>query len=236
MLRKLVVEAIGTFFLVLTIGLMVIGTEGAVAALAPLAIAAALMVMIYAGGHISGAHYNPAVTLAVWIRGRAKASEVLPYWIAQFAGALLASLVVRYLRAGVTVTPLEPEVVPALLAEFLFTFALSYVVLNVATARGTQGNSNYGLAIGFTVLAGAYAVGGISGGAFNPAVAVGITSMGITAVSCLWIFFVAELLGGAAAALLFNGLDLGQDKALHLDAGAAESVAPAASTGPKKPT
>jgi aquaporin Z len=230
MLRKLIVEAIGTFFLVFTIGLMVIGTEGTVAALAPLAIASALMVMVYAGGHISGAHYNPAVTVAVWLRGRAKAGEVLPYWIAQVGGALLASFVVRYLRGGTAITPMSPELGPALLAEFLFTFALCYVVLNVATARGTDGNSNYGLAIGFTVLTGAYAVGSISGGAFNPAVAVGITAMGLSAVANLWIYLAAELLAGAAAALLFNALDLGQDKPLHLDAATAGSVAPAAST------
>ena len=100
---------------------------------------------------------------------------------------------------------------PTLLAEFLFTFALCYVVLQTATVSSTQGNSYYGLAIGFTVLIGAYAVGSISGGAFNPAVAVGITAMGISTWANLWLFIVANLVGGAIAALVFNSLDLGAE-------------------------
>lgn len=230
MLRKLIVEAIGTFFLVFTIGQMVIGTEGAVAALAPLAIAAGLTVMVYAGGHISGAHYNPAVTVAVWLRGRATAAEIVPYWVAQIAGALLAVGIVGYLKGDVAATPIVLEMGPALLAEALFTFGLCFVILNVATARGTEGNSYYGLAIGFTVLAGAYAVGGISGGAFNPAVAIALTGMGITAAADLWIFLGAEFVAAVAAALLFNALDLGDDKALHLEARRA-GIAEAAATG-----
>jgi aquaporin Z len=230
MLRKLAVEGIGTFFFVLTIGLVVIGSEGAAAALAPVAIGSALMVMIYAGGHISGGHYNPAVTLAVWMRGKATSAELLPYWAAQIAGAAVAAAAVRYLTGGVTASPGTPETAPALLAEFLFTFALCYVVLNVATARGTEGNSNYGLAIGFTVLIGAYSVGAISGGAFNPAVAVGITLMGLSAPASLWIFLVADLLGGAAAAAVFNGLDLGEDKTLHVEGTREHAVDPAATT------
>src|SRR5213079_3715969 len=103
-------------------------------------------------------------------------ADLVPYWIAQLAGAAIAALVVsKFLRAGVAVTPISPHVGPALLAEFLFTFALVYVVLNAATAEGTSGNSFYGLAIGMTVMTGAFAVCDISGGAFNPAVAVGIS-------------------------------------------------------------
>lgn len=209
-MRKLVVEAIGTFFLVLTIGLVVI--EPGAGAMPPLAIGAVLMVMVYAGGHISGAHYNPAVTLAVFIRGKATASDVGGYWIAQLIGAALAALVVRTFKPDAIVSAMTPNVVPALLAEFLFTFALAYVVLNVATTKGTEGNSYYGLAIGFTVMASAFAVGGISGGAFNPAVAVAITIMGLSAVANIWIFLVANFAGAAAAALLFNALDMGSDK------------------------
>lgn len=230
MLRKVIVEAIGTFFLVFTIGQVVIGVEGPAAALAPLAIGAMLMCAVYAGGHISGAHYNPAVTLAVWLRGKATAAEVIPYWIAQIGGASLAAVAVRYLKAGIDVVPAAPQVGPALLAEFLFTFILCYVVLNVATARGTEGNSNYGLAIGFTVTAGAYSVGGISGAVFNPAVAIGITLMGLSRLECLWIFIAANFLGGVAAALLFNALDLGDDKALHVQPAEQDAIAPAAAT------
>jgi aquaporin Z len=93
---------------------------------------------------------------------------------------------------------------PALLAEFLFTFALVYVVLNSATAEGTEGNSFYGLAIGMTVMVGAFAVGDISGGAFNPAVALGITAMGISSWNNIWMYLVANFVGGAVAALIFN--------------------------------
>jgi aquaporin Z len=230
MARKLIVELIGTFFLVLTIGMVVIGADSAAAALAPLAIGSVLMVMIYAGGHVSGGHYNPAVTLAVWMRGKAATNELVPYWVAQVAGAAVAAGVVRYLKAGTDVTPMTPDAVPALIAEFVFTFALCFVVLNVATARGTEGNSNYGLAIGFTVLAGAYAVGGISGGAFNPAVAIGITIMGLVAPGCIWIFLVANFAAAAAAAAVFNALDLGDDKPLHVEAPRQDELATAAST------
>jgi aquaporin Z len=213
MARKLIVEGIGTFFLVLVIGQVVIASTPAAAALAPLAIGSALMVMVYAGGHISGGHYNPAVSLAATMRGALPSRDLLPYWGAQVVGAVLAALVVGYLTGGPNIAAPSPEVVPALIAEFLFTFALCFVVLSVATAKGTSGNSHYGLAIGFTVLIGAYAVGSIAGGAFNPAVAVGITMMGLSPVSAFWIFIVANFLGGAAAAGVFNALDLGDDRA-----------------------
>jgi aquaporin Z len=203
-MNKYVTELIGTFFLVLTIGCTVIGAGAG--ALAPLAIGSALMVMIFAGGHISGGHYNPAVTLGVWIRGKCDTKDALPYMIFQIVGAALAAEVVKFLKAGATVTPLKVAVGPSLVAEFLFTFALVYVVLNVATAKGTSGNSFYGLAIGMTVMTGAFAVGGISGGAFNPAVAVGISVMGISPWSNIWIYLLAELVGGAAAAITFKSL------------------------------
>src|SRR3954468_14911567 len=128
--RKLAVEFVGTFFLVFTIG-MAVATAGA---LAPLAIGAVLMVMVFAGGHISGAHYNPAVSLGVWMRGKCPMSDLPGYWVSQFAGAALAAVAVGYLKAGSAVQPMSVATAPALLAEFLFTFALVYVVLNAATA------------------------------------------------------------------------------------------------------
>jgi aquaporin Z len=211
MLRKTVVEAIGTFFLVLVVGQVVL--EPGAGAMAPLAIGSVLMVMIFAGGHVSGGHYNPAVTLGVFLRGRTTSAELGGYWIAQAVGAVVAVLAVRVLKGPVAVVPLDPVVPAALLAEFLFTFALVYVVLNVATSRGNLGNSHYGLAIGFTVMVGAYAVGGISGGAFNPAVALGLALYGLVAPAGIWLYLVGNLAGGAAAAVLFNALDLGDDKA-----------------------
>ena len=104
------------------------------------------------------------------------------------------------------------NVVPSLIAELLGTFALVYVVLNVATAKGTEGNSFYGLAIGFTVLACAYALGGVSGGAFNPAVATGISVAEIKSFSDIWVYLVANLGAGALAALVFNFVN-GRDDA-----------------------
>ena len=210
--RKLVMEFIGTFFLLFTIGMVVI--EPGAGAMAPVAIGAALMVMVFAGGHISGAHYNPAVSLAVMMRGKATAMEMVFYWVSQLIAAAVAALVVGALKEGLPLVAIVPPVGQALLAEFLFTFALAFVVLNVATTRGTEGNSYYGLAIGFTVMAGAYAVGGISGGAFNPAVAVGLVVMGLVDAASIWIYLVANLLGAATAAVVFNALDLGNDKPL----------------------
>jgi aquaporin Z len=122
-------------------------------------------------------------------------------------GAVLAALVVKFLKGGAAVAPLQPATVPALLAEFLFTFALVYVVLNVATAKGTSGNSFYGLAIGFTVLVGAFSVGNISGGAFNPAVATGISVMGLSSWANIWIYLIAEFAGAAVAAGAFKILN-----------------------------
>lgn len=210
MLRKLVVEGIGTFFLMLTIGQVVL--EPGAGALAPLAIGAALTVLVYAGGHISGAHYNPAVTAGVFIRGKATGGEVIGYWAAQVVAAVLAALAVSALKGGLAATPPALDVAPALLAEFLFTFALVFVILNVATARGTEGNSYFGIAIGFTVMAGAFAVGPVSGAALNPAVAIGLVMLGLAGVADLLIYFGAQFAAGVAAALVFNALDLGDDK------------------------
>jgi len=199
---KYLTEFIGTFFFVATIGFTVVAPGAG--NLAPLAIGSALMVMIYAGGHVSGGHYNPAVTLAVFLRGRCPAGDVIGYWISQFVGAAAAAAIVLFMKGNPAVTALQPDVTRALIAEFLYTFALCYVVLNIATSKGTSGNSAYGLAIGFTVLIGAYSVGGISGGAFNPAVALGITLMGLSAMANIWIFLVANFAGGAAAAMIFK--------------------------------
>ncbi len=204
-MSKYAVELIGTFFLVLTIGLVVI--EPGAGAFAPVAIGSVLMVMIYAGGHISGGHYNPAVTLAVWMRGRCSGADVPGYMISQIAGGIIAAFAVFLIKGDVPVEVGVISPIPSLLAEFLFTFALCFVVLNVATSKNTAGNSYFGLAIGFTVLVGAYAVGSVSGGAFNPAVAVGIIIMGLIDISSIWVFLIANFLGGIAAAIAFNALN-----------------------------
>ncbi len=210
-MSRYVTELVGTFFLVLTIGLTVMnGTP-----MAPIAIGSVLMVMVYMGGHISGAHYNPAVSVAILIRGKMKARDVFPYVLAQISGAILASLAVMVI-AGDTFAPApapDAGLVAILLSEGLFTFALSLVVLNVATDDATAGNSYYGLAIGFTVLVGVFAVGATSGGVFNPAVGTGPILVdalaGDGAFGQLWIYWAGPLLGSIAAAGVYDLQHLG---------------------------
>lgn len=214
--HKYVNELIGTFFLVTTIGLVVKHTAvvgeyapllGALNGLAaPFAIASILMVMVYAGGHISGAHYNPAVTLGIWLRNRFSYHAIAPYFIFQCLGAAMAALTVPFFKSVIP-TASSLNIVHLFLAEFLFTFALVYVVLNVATSKDTAGNSFYGAAIGFTVLAGAFAVGSISGAAFNPAVVLGLVIMGLIPFNHVPLYLVAQFLAGAVAAWVFNYLN-----------------------------
>jgi aquaporin Z len=199
--RKLVVEFIGMFLFVFTVGTAT--NKLGAGALAPLAIGSVLMVIVFAGGHVSGGHYNPAVSTGVFLRGRLGSNEYGAYMVTQFVAAVLAGLVARVV-GGHEAHAAVAGAGRMLIAEFLFTFALVWVVLNVATARGTEGNSFYGLAIGFTVVAGAFAVGGISGGVFNPAIAVGGMVTGLLRWSNIWIYLIADFLGGAAAALTFR--------------------------------
>jgi aquaporin Z len=203
-MQKYLTELIGTFFLVLTVGCTGIAVGPGV--IPPLAIGSVLMVMIYAGAPVSGGHYNPAVTLGVFLRGRCAVLDVVPYMVAQVIGALTASAAVMYLKIGAAAKLFQAPIGPGFGAEILFTFALVYVVLNVATTKNAAGNSYFGLAIGFTVLAGAFAVGDISGGAFNPAVAIGACMMGMLSWSAIWMYLVAEAIGGALAAVVFRVL------------------------------
>jgi aquaporin Z len=204
-MKKYIVELIGTFFLVFVIGCSVLGGAGA---MAPVAIGLTLATMVYAGGHISGAHYNPAVTVAVWLRGKCDTKDVLPYIGSQVVGALLASGAVSYLYATKTGAPVG-EVGKAFVAELLGTLALAWVVLNVATTKANNGNSFYGASIGLTVTSMAYALGGVSGGAFNPAVAIGGSQMGLFHTGSLWIYLVACTVGGAVAAAIFKFVNKG---------------------------
>ena len=200
--QRLFVEGLGTFFLMLVIGLTALVPGGG--AMAPLAIGVILMAMVYAGGPISGGHYNPAVTLAVWLRGKCKKKDVPQYVVAQVMGATLAALVVTVCKRVPWAPPLPRPVFSSLLIETLFTFALAYVVLQVATTKRVAGNAYFGLAIGSTLMAAAYAGGPISGGAFNPAVAIGLTLLKLTPLSQFWVFLVGNLAGGALAALVFR--------------------------------
>lgn len=195
-MNKYITELIGTLFLVMGAAL-----GGAIGA------SLVLMIMVYAGGHVSGAHYNPAVTLSVWMRGKIEMKDAVMYWIFQLAGAVIAALVVAYLfgyEGGGNCVIAEDGATKGIVAELLGTFALAYVVLNVATAKETNGNSFYGLAIGGTVLAMATVLGKFSGGAFNPAVAVGLCIQGSFCWDQIWMYFVGALGGGALAAIIFS--------------------------------
>jgi aquaporin Z len=204
--RRLAVEFIGTFFLIFTVGAATSRTGAG--ALAPLAVGAVLMALIFAGGHVSGAHYNPAVTVAVAIRGKIKPREALAYIVVQLLAAGSAGVLARAVN-GAAVAAAPAAIWKILVVEFLFTLALAYVMLNVATSAETRDNSFYGLAIGFTVVAGALAVGGISGGAFNPAVALGASIIGLLAWGHIWIYALANMFGGAAAAAAYLYVNTG---------------------------
>jgi aquaporin Z len=205
-MRKYATEFVGTFFLVFTICNAVL----AKAPLAPLAIGVVLAAMVFAGGHISGAHYNPAVTVAVFLRGRLPAGDIAPYIAAQILGASAAAGITRWMVGSapdIAFAAHGKALAAAFVAELVITFALAYVVLNVATSKDHPNNSFYGLAIGITVLAGAVAVGGLSGAVFNPAVAIGVSIAGLVSWSMLWVYVVANLAGGALAAAAFRALN-----------------------------
>jgi aquaporin Z len=204
--RRYVVEFIGAFFLMFAFGMAVL-TGSPFAALAA---GATLMVMIYAGGHISGGHYNPAVTMAVLVRRRIGIGDAAGYWIAQLAGGVVAGVVARAVVNPVAVRTLtlsgHGEAAVAAV-EVLITFALCYVMVNVATSKDQPNNMFFGLAIGFTVVAGGFAVGAISGGAFNPAVALGSAIAGLFGWSTVWVYILVELGAGVVAGLAFLALN-----------------------------
>lgn len=205
-MKALVTEMIGTFFLVLVVGLSV----NAGAELAAISIGFTLMVMVYAGGRISGGHYNPAVSLAATVRGALPSAKLVPYWGAQLVGGVVAGFLVwKFTGQTLHVAPAEStSMLKAAVGEALATFALAYVVLHTATGKGTEGNSYFGLAIGGTVVAFAVALGGITGGAFNPAVglAPALVEMvlGHAVAPLAWVYAVGPLAGGAAAGFVFK--------------------------------
>ena len=205
-MSRYITELIGTFFLVFTIGM--VSTDGTAAA--PLAIAAALTALVYMGGPVSGAHYNPAVTIAIYLRGSMERRDIVPYLAAQLFGAWLAASMVHLLTGGTFAPGPGPGygAVEMMLAEIAFTFFLVLVILNVATTAASEGNQYYGLAIGFAVGGGAWAVGGVSGAAFNPAVGIGPTIVEVFAgngtFGNLWIYIVGPFAGALGAVPVFR--------------------------------
>jgi len=203
MQQKLTTEFIGTFFLSLTI--CTAAVYGSAGDYAPFGIASTLMVMIYAGGHISGAHYNPAVTVSIYLRGACDKDEVLPYIASQVVAAVSAAIVVENLIMPASESPVSFELgTDALVAELLFTFALAYVILNVATTESTSGNGYYGAAIALVVLAGAITVGSISLASFNPAVTSALIVSGKLTIADSWMHFVPQFVGAVLATYVYK--------------------------------
>ena len=233
---KYLTEFIGTFFLVFVICLMVTQGNDNTGIVAPIAIGCTLMIMVYMGGHVSGGHYNPAVTLACFLRGACGWVDVVPYWISQVAGACVAAFLASNVLPVIdgdalsTIANVAPgkgysmQTPGPWVVEILFTFALALVVLNTATSSGTKGNSFYGLAIGFTVVVAAFAGGGISGGAYNPAVGVGPNIIRGTvggdpaALTNIVLYIAGPMIGGALAAAVFKMQEAWVDHAAKLEA------------------
>lgn len=211
-MNRYITELIGTFFLVLTIGLT--GN--------PIAIGFVLAAVVYMGGHVSGAHYNPAVSLGVFLRKKISSKDLIMYWIFQLIGAILAALVFLWINGSAFAPSPAPNVsmLTAIVVEFIFTFALILVVLNVATTDKTSGNSYFGLAIGLTIMVGAFAGGPISGGAFNPAVGTGPiivdTIRGGSSASNLIIYLVGPFLAGLIAPFVYKFMNPEEFKDLDL--------------------
>ena len=198
---QLVTELVGTF-----VFLFVISLSGLSGSLGPLAIGLALLAMVYMGGHISGAHYNPAVTLGLVLRRKMSGRHALAYWGAQLAGAVFA-FISGYLVSGQT-PGIHPgpkvQALQALGVEIIFTAGLLLVVLNVAATKRTHGNSFYGIAIGLFIAAAIFVGGPISGAAYNPAVGFGAT-LGAAMFanggwSDLWLYVVGPVIGAAIGA------------------------------------
>lgn len=162
-MNKYIIEFLGTFFLVLIIGL----------SQNPLAIGLGLAVLVYMGAHISGAHYNPVVSLAMLINDQIELKEFSFYLASQLLGSVVATYFIMSLGNDFEVISNTNDISSFFVAEILFTFLLVFVILNVALNKNLEGNQFYGLAIGLTVTAGAFTVGDISGAVFNPAVSFG---------------------------------------------------------------
>jgi len=206
------VECIGTLFLVMTVVFVVSQQSVGAAVTAPITIGSTLMVLVFFGGHISGGHYNPSVTVAVMVRGKIPLLKALGYIVAQVGGGLAGAAIANGVRKPVAAPYCAPgdgfNLGHVFVAEFMYTFLLTYTVLQVATTTsnppGSNGvNSFYGLAIGFTVLVGAAAVGDISGGAFNPAVATGMNVVALKGLKSIWLYYLAEFAAGTVAGMLF---------------------------------
>ncbi|MFT6058955.1 MAG: aquaporin Z [Lentimonas sp.] len=208
MRNKLIAEFIGTYFLYLIIGMCV--TPPGAGALTPLVVGVGLTALVYSCGHISKAHFNPATTVAYFCAGTHPRKAFLPFVAVILAGAVCAALTLLALNPeGLTqVTAIEINTLRVIVAEFAFTFALMWVILNVAIAKGTVGNGFYGLAIGAIVAAGAFAVGPISFAAFNPAVTIALCINGFIPWSALGLYIIVQVSAAATTGILFRSMQI----------------------------
>lgn len=208
MQNKLIAEFIGTYFLYLIIGMCV--TPPGADALAPIAVGVGLAALVYACGHISKAHFNPATTVAYLCAGTHSRQAFLPFVAVILSAATCAALTLSVLNPeGLTqVSPIEIDILRVVVAECAFTFALMWVILNVAIAKGTVGNGFYGIAIGAIVTAGAYAVGPISFAAFNPAVTLALCINGFIPWSALALYSTTQIAAAAAAGWIFRSMQI----------------------------
>lgn len=206
-MKKYLAEGIGTFFLMLTV---IMATNNGTAGLTPLAVGMVLAGLTYAGWHVSNAHYNPAVTLAVLMSGKIDRTDALYYVIAQVAGSLAAALFGVFLLnsggAATIATHVSKNGLCALVAEFLGAFALVYVILHVMYTRNETSIAHYGIAVGSVLTAMTWSLGSISGGVFNPALAFGASITGMYEWSDFWLYVIGALLGAAAAASAYQVL------------------------------
>lgn len=207
-MRKLGMEALGSFIFILT---ACISSD-------PVAIGLSLGLVVYLGGNISGGHYNPAVSFAVFLRGKLSKADLIPYIIAQLAGGLSAALIAFLISHEAPVIEVASGagsigrqwgyIHGAALSEFIGTFFLAYTVLTVATTKKHANNQYYGLAIGGTVIVAATALGKFSGGAFNPAIGLSKSIVGLfnkpAAIQWFWVYLIFPMLGGFCAALAFK--------------------------------
>jgi aquaporin Z len=207
--KKLLAEFIGTFFLILFFVMIMV--SGKAAGFEGLAIGAILIAMVYTNNAISGAHFNPAVTIAAFVRGLMTVNEMVAYLATQIVAAVFASFTAKSILQGIKHEsinlPLSIDIIPSLLAEFFGTFALVYVILNVATSKRNQGNSYFGVAIGLTVMGTMYALGPASGGMFNPAITIGSCLAEIQTWDLAWVYFVGQILGAILATIAFKFME-----------------------------
>jgi aquaporin Z len=211
--KNALIEFIGTFFVAFVVAIAVGG--GVAANIAPFAVFAILVACIYAGRHLSGAVYNPAVTVALWMRGSLQARTLLLFWVAQVAAGVVAAFVAASVASTMPnltmpAQPFAPDMRAAIIVEFLFTFLMCFVVLQVATTEQSKGNSYYGVAIAMVVLAGALTVGTVSSAVFNPAVGATLVALGHLTLPTYLTYVGAQMAGAVVAGGLFKFTNAGE--------------------------